>query len=197
MRQPILAAVITLVCLVSFGADKGLTPGQQAAIDAKRLRLLLPKMLRSSDAKLVHEALLIIRDDCIHNLRPSDELLSEVVDALRRLLHDRKREEAGTRRLACEIFWRARWKKAVPVLLEALDDPYEKTYFMSMGEGHAAHMEWYAVWKSADHALRELTGASPIGAPRQRAPIPGQREKVRKAWLQWYKKNAKPTNSVK
>lgn len=192
----IIAILLVVFCSHAsvVAGDKAQSPGQDQ-VDGKRLRLLLPKIVKASATTMVHEALLIIRDDAIPNRIPSGGSLSEVVARLRRVLDTRKREEPCTRRLACEIFWRARWKKAAPVLLEALVDPYEETDFVSVGAGGPPDLDWYAVWKSAENAVRNLTGASPIDAPRQREPVSGQREKVRKAWLKWYRQNGEQCKS--
>jgi hypothetical protein len=77
-------------------------------LDAKRLRPLLPKMLKSPDTKLVHEALVIIRDDQFRDRQPSDTLRSQVIATLERLLKDPKDSEAVTRRIACEVLGRAK-----------------------------------------------------------------------------------------
>ena len=129
---------VTIVIIALLGAGflsaegTGASP-RHAERDSIRLRLLLPKMLRSTDTKLVHEALLIIRADAWHGPRPKSEMLSEVTTALRRLLGDRKRREASTRRLAGEVFLHAPWEEAVPVLLEALSDPFEETDIDDLG----------------------------------------------------------------
>ena len=66
------------------------------------------------------------------------------------------------------------------MLVEALDDDAMDWVFGPGGP------EWYAGWRSADHALRQITHATPIDEPKQRSPIKGQREKVRDAWRKWY-----------
>jgi hypothetical protein len=192
----IVIIVIALLCgVVSVSVANSSEPTRRDQADAERLRHLIPKMLQSSDTELVHESLLIIRSDAGSNYPPSDKLLRQVVATLRRLLRSPTNTEASTRRLACEVFWRANWKESIPVLLEALDDPYEESDIFAGPDGHA-EVDWYAVWRSADGALRNLTGASPINAPRQRSPIDGQREKVRKAWHDWFKNAERDKSSV-
>lgn len=52
---------------------------------------------------------------------------------------------------------------------------------------------WFAVWRDADHALREITGASPIDEPQNGEPVKGEQEKIRNTWLEWYKAQPEKT----
>ena len=143
----------------------------------------------------LHQWLLAIRTDQFRDKHPSPQVISEVIAALKRLLSEKKDSQAITRRLACDVLGRSASKKAVPVLLKALEDPHEKVVLTDVPGVGGAHMEWFAVWRDADNALRQITRASPIGKPGQREPIKGQREKIREAWLEWHKKNAEPTDA--
>jgi len=164
-------------------------------LDSKRLRSLLPKMLQSSDMKLVHEALVIIRSDLFLHRQPSDTLQATVIATLERLLKDRKDSEAGTRCVACQVLGRCKSRKALPVLLQALADPYIDWDFFASDPGTAAEVSWYAVWRDADAALREITEANPISQPGGRGPASGQHEAIRKAWEKWYKENSEPSEA--
>lgn len=144
-----------------------------------------------SREKLTREALHTIHRDQRRHKQPSASLIADMIFTLDELLRDPKDDEAGTRRLACDILGWSKSRKAIPVLLKALEDPYVKVEFTGMGSQGAAHMEWYAVWRDADEALREITGANPIPQPRQRSPIDGQRESVRKAWAEWWEHDAR------
>jgi hypothetical protein len=142
------------------------------------------------NAILSHEKLLAILSGQFKRKQPSPEVISEVIHTLDVLLSDRDDTQAGTRRLACDVLGRSKSREAIPVLLKALEDPYEWVDFRSMGPDRPAHMEWFAVWRDADEGLRQITGANPIPEPRQRSPIPGQRESVREAWLKWWSDNS-------
>jgi hypothetical protein len=193
MKMTLLILVIVAVSNVLVAGDTA--PTVQEKADAQRLRAVLPKMVLSSDTALVHQALLIVRDDLFQNRSATDEVLSNVVTALKRLLKERRDEDGASCRLACQVLGRSKYSKATTVLIEALEDPYLHTDFTPVPGVGGAHMEWSAVWRDADHALREITEASPVDEPRQRDPIDGQREKVRDAWLKWFKTNAEQASS--
>jgi hypothetical protein len=139
---------------------------------------------------LSHDDLLSIRAQLCENNQVSPQAISNVIFTLDELLRDRKDGQAGTRCLACEILARSKSSKAIPILLTALEDPYLKVEFIGMGPERPAELVWCAVWRAADDALREITGADPISQPQQRSPIDGQRESVRKAWVKWWRNNA-------
>jgi len=191
-----LKGAVLVVALMFAGAGCASAPRAPAeaaeraageAADASPATANLFRKLRSSDAKEVHEALLLVRQGQFQDRQPRPVVLSEVISALDRLLDDPKHGEAGTRRLACEVLGRSKSEEAIPVLLRALRDPFEQTEFLPPPPGvGGAHVEWYAVWRDADDALRQITGADPIREPRQRFPVQGQREAVRKAWLRWW-----------
>ncbi|MHC4340071.1 MAG: hypothetical protein ACYSX0_07665 [Planctomycetota bacterium] len=179
--------LVTLLC-VAHPAGGEEDDATRLARDSRTLTALLPKLLGSSDVRMVHEAIRIVRADSLHGVRRPPETYAQLIAALDRLLREPEDKQATTRRLACSALASHRVKDAVPVLLRALDDPYEKTDLASRGSAGAPEHVWYAVWRSADDALREITGASPIDKPEQLTPIPGQREAVRHAWLEWARK---------
>ena len=188
---------LTMFLVLSAFLAASVAGGQEDSsdheLDAKRLRSLLPKMLQSSDMKLVHEALLIVRSDLFRNRQPSDTLQAAVIATLQRLLKDPRDSEAGTRCVACQVLGRCKSRKALPVLLEALADRYIRWDLSAPEPGAAAEMNWHAVWRDADAALRAITGANPIGQPGGRGPASGQHEATRKAWEGWYRKNSDPS----
>lgn len=141
-------------------------------------------------ALLSHEKLLAVRRDQFKEKQPSPQVISDVISTLDQLLRNKKDSQAGTRSLACGVLRLSKSRRAIPVLLKALEDPYEKVEFSRLKGESGAHVEWYAVWRDADDALREITGANPISQPGQRFPIKGQRESVLAAWAQWWKQNA-------
>lgn len=167
-------------------AEAAELPAAEAA-DASPAFADVCRRLRSPDSKEVHKALLAVRQGQFQDRQPPAQVLSQVISALDRLLADPKYEEGGTRRLACEVLGRSKSKEAIPVLLRALRDPYEKTELLPPPDaGGAAHVEWYAVWRDADDALRQVTGAEPVRRPEGRGPRPGLQEAVREAWLRWW-----------
>jgi hypothetical protein len=160
-------------------------------------------LLRSTDRNVVHEALVLARDvvsapevtaevTAEGTAEVGPELAAEVAPGvmavLEKLLAEPVDEEAGTRRLACDVLGKLRDARAVPVLLKALEDPYYHSELLSVGEGRAAERTWYAVWRDADRALRAITGASPIDQPRMREPqVPEVPDALRDAWQAWWK----------
>ncbi len=190
-----LTAVLFLLTLLGTGiqaADIDENELEQLKIDSQRLRSLLPKMLDSTDPDMVGEAVLIIHRDQMRKRQPSEELLSKVNAALQRLLKKPEFTEGLTRRVACQVLGNARSRKDVPVLLQALADPYLYEEWSPAPGGAGTHVEWFAVWRDADRALRRITGANPIPQPRQRDPdyTGKQQKEIRDAWLLWWKRNA-------
>jgi hypothetical protein len=117
------------------------------------------------------------------------EVLPYAIAALERLLAKPKDEEGGTRRLACELLGEYPDPKAIPVLLKALDDPYLHMTLDHVPGVGGAHVEWSAVWRDADRALRRITKANPVPEARQREPIPGQQKAFCQAWQRWWRKH--------
>ncbi len=147
-------------------------------------RALLPKLLASTERKVVHDALLAARDSF-----DAPEVVPHVISTLDRLLKNPRREEGLTRGLACGVLGKYRDRRAIPVLLKALEDPYLRIFRSRVPGVGGTHVEWVAVWRHADSALRRIAGASPVEEPRQREPIRGQQKSFQKAWKAWWKKN--------
>ena len=186
MRKPVMFLLLMFLACANVNAADQAGVSEQEKRDAQRLRALLPKMLESSDISMTHEALVIIRDG---GLQPSDELLSKVVSTLQRLL--KTPSEGMTRCLACEVLGLSKSRKAIPVLLDALADPYVHVY-SSAGPGGHVSFGYRAVWREADGALREITGASGR-PPNHIGPTKEEQEKTRNAWLEWYKTQPEKT----
>ncbi|KPJ51945.1 MAG: hypothetical protein AMS16_07095 [Planctomycetes bacterium DG_58] len=157
---------------------------QSWAKRGKALRPLLPGLLKLSDMNVVHEALLLARD---HFDAP--EVVPHIIAVLDGLLKSPKDKEGGTRRLACEVLGAYRDAAAIPVLLRALKDTHVHIDFSPVEPGHALHMEWHAVWRDADQALRDITGANPIEPARSRNPVPAA--PYQKAWQAWWRKDVR------
>lgn len=192
MKTIILSLLLLPILGVAHWASEDEAPElEQLRIDSRRLRSLIPRMLESTDSRMVLEALLILRDDLFRDRKLSDELQSRIIDRLDGLLEKPEDGEGITRRFACQVLGLSRSRKAIPVLLEALDDSFLSEQWTPV-EGAGTHVEWFAVWRDADTALRRITGANPVAQPRQRdADYTGrQQKKVREAWLEWWKKNA-------
>jgi hypothetical protein len=162
----------------------------KAQRDSRLVPQLLCQMLQSEDAETVHKALRVISDTLREDNTGYPQTIPETVVTLRRLLDRAKHDEADTRRLACEVLRSYRAKIAVPVLIEALADPYEKTRIEGYDPDRPADAVRYAAWLSADAALRDITVANPVEAPRRHDWNPGQREKVQAAWTKWYQANS-------
>jgi len=148
------------------------------------LRALVPVLLKSSDNNVVHEALLMARDEF-----SVPEVVPDVIRALEELLTTPADPEAGTRMVACDVLGKARNPKAIAVLLQALEDPYLQIVRTPVPGDHGVEMSWNAVWRDADAALRRITGANPVEPPGGRNP--GDRDKTRKAWLAWWEREGK------
>ena len=148
----------------------------------ERLRPILPKLLASRDTKVIHEALLIARDRV-----GAPEIVPAVIAVLDNLLADPKDAEWVTRGLACEVLGKYRDPRAIPVLLRALQDPY-LDYVLPLAPD-VPGMEWFAVWRDADSALRSITGANPTEEPCWNEPVEAESDTLRKAWQAWWDAN--------
>jgi hypothetical protein len=172
-----------------FAAVSELSGGEtKAQRDSRLVSQLLCDMLKSEDAETVDEALHVIYDSFREDNTGYPQTIPEVITTLRRLLERPKDDEADVRQWACGLLGTSRARIAVPVLVEALADPYEQSYIEGVGEDYPAVQNWSAVWTSADQSLREITGANPVDAPGMDL-YKGQREKVQAAWSKWYQAN--------
>ena len=190
MRKTIMFLLLAFLASANVNAAEQAGASAQDKLDAQRLRSLLPKMLESSDISMTHDALVIIRSRLFRNEQLSDELLAKVQATLQRLLKTPKDSEAHTRGLACEVLGLFKSGKAIPVLLDALADRYVDFHFPRAWDGLSVQVETWTVWSKADHALREITLANPVAKPG--GDYSNQNE-VRKAWLEWYKKQPEKT----
>jgi len=135
------------------------------------------------------------------NTAPPDakqDILQSKMKQLDRLLANPKDSEGTKRRFLCRDVGISRDRRAIPLLLKALRDPYVKVEFSKVEGVGAAHAEWYAVWREADDALRHITGANPVEQPNQRMPDYSgkQQETIRNAWIKWWNENAEPTDAL-
>jgi hypothetical protein len=186
-KQRTTALVLSAILAMSvFVATPELSGSEtKAQRDSRLVPQLLCEMLKSEDAKTADEALNVIYDTLREDHTGYPQTIPETIVTLRRLLERPKDDEVHARRMACEVLGSYRARIAMPVLVEALADPYEETYIAGGVEDYPAHQNWSAVWTSADSALREVTGANPIDAPGTDL-YKDQREKVQAAWSKWY-----------
>ena len=149
--------------------------------------LIVPHLLASSDAQVLHEALIMARARY-----GSAEIIPNVIAVLEDLLKKPRDDEAFTRILACEVLGKWPDVRSAPVLLKALEDPFEHHSLAGEPGGGAEHL-YRTVWWEADKALRAITRANPIDKPAtHRYPKPGQREAHLAAWRKWWQQNQQP-----
>jgi HEAT repeat protein len=157
----------------------------------------LQPLLAGEDHSDRHDALILIRD---HWGRP--ELATLVISALDKMFQRPAAnwDQAASRTVACQILGKYADERAVPVLLKAMEDPFEQHFFDHNGpRGHVGH-SYHTIWWEADAALRKITHASPSEAPAtHRSPKPGQREKTLADWKAWVaaRPAGKPLSQVK
>jgi len=140
-------------------------------------------LLEGEDPRGRHEALIILRDRW-----GNPGWVPAVIAALERMLQQPAVgwDQAASRIVACEILGKYPDERAIPVLLKALNDPFERHSLVGGPHGPVGHY-YRTIWWEADAALRKITNASPIDAPATHVgPKPGQRKKTLVAWKAWF-----------